>query len=95
MTIFVLGALVLTWNDAAVRRLLLVGLGSYIIVRVWSGLHFIPEMLAFQKIPLNAPASAELSAGVAKWTFWTWFREPLDVASFLCFLLALHQWTRS
>lgn len=91
ITVFVLSVLVLTWSDATVRRFVLVGLGSYIVMRVWSGLYFIPEMLAFQKIPLDAPPSAELSARVAKWTFWTWFREPLDVVSFLCFLLALYQ----
>jgi hypothetical protein len=59
-------------------------------MRVWSGLYFIPEMLAFQKVPLDSPASAELSARVANWGFWTIFREPLDIISFLCFLLALY-----
>jgi hypothetical protein len=63
--------------------------GSYIVMRVWSGLFFIPEMLAFQKVPLDSPPSAALSARVASWTFWTWFREPLDIISLLCFLLAL------
>jgi hypothetical protein len=52
-------------------------------MRVWSGLFFIPEMLEFQKLPLDSPPSAELSARVARWTFWTWFREPLDIISFL------------
>jgi hypothetical protein len=61
---------------------------------VWSGLYFIPEMLAFQKMPLDSVPSAELSARVASWTFWTWFREPLDVVSFLCALLALHRLRR-
>jgi hypothetical protein len=64
-------------------------------MRVWSGLFFIPEMLAFQKIPLESPPSAELSARVAGWTYWTWFREPLDVISFLCSLLALYWFRRS
>jgi hypothetical protein len=67
----------------------LIGLGSYVIMRVWSGLFFIPEMLAFQKVPIDAAASLELTARVARWTFWTWFREPLDALSFLSFLLAL------
>jgi hypothetical protein len=38
---------------------------------------------------MSAP-SAELSARVSRWTFWTWFREPLDMISFLCSLLALY-----
>ena len=95
ITLFILLALFLTWNDITVRRLLLIGLASYIIVRVWSGLFFIREMLAFQKIPLDAAPSAELSTRVARWTYWTWFREPLDIISFVCSLLALYWLKRS
>jgi hypothetical protein len=95
ITIFIISSLILTWRDIKVRRLLLIGVGSYIIMRVWSGLFFIREMLEFQKIPLDSPPSAELSARVISWTFWSWFREPLDIISFLCFLLALFWLNRS
>jgi hypothetical protein len=95
ISIFILVTLFLTWNDITVRRLLLIGLASYIVMRSWSGLFFIREMLAFQKIPLDSAPSTELSARVARWTYWTWFREPLDVISFLCFLLALYWLERS
>jgi hypothetical protein len=94
ITLFMIAALVLTWRDVSVRRLLLVALASYIIMRVWSGLYFVPEMLAFQKIPIDSDPSAELSARVSRWTFWTWFREPLDIISLLCSLLALHRLRR-
>jgi hypothetical protein len=89
ITLFIILALVTTWRDMTVRRLLLVALLSYIVMRVWSGLFFIPEILAFQKVPLDSIPSAELLARVSRWTFWTWFREPLDILSFLCSLLAL------
>ncbi len=89
ITIFVLLSLIFAWKDRRARRLLLIGLASYIIMRVWSGLFFIPEMLAFQDVPVTSPASPELSARVASWIYWSWFREPLDIISFLCFLLAL------
>ena len=102
ISIFILVTLFLTWNDITVRRLLLIGLASYIVMRIWSGLFFIREMLAFQKIPLDSAPSTELSARatelsarVARWTYWTWFREPLDVISFLYFLLALYWLERS
>ena len=88
ITVFVLLALALTWRDAPVRHMLLIGLSSYVVMRVWSGFYFIPEMLAFQKVPLDAPPSPELVARVSRWTFLTWFREPLDVISFLCWLIA-------
>jgi hypothetical protein len=89
ITIFVLLSLFLAWKDRRVRRWLVIGLASYIVMRVWSGLFFIPEMLAFQNVPVTSPPSPELSAKVASWIYWSWFREPLDIISFLCFLLAL------
>jgi hypothetical protein len=95
ITLFIIVALVTTWHDATVRRLLLVALVSYTFMRVWSGLFFIPEMLAFQRIASDSAPSPELSARVGRWTFWTWFREPLDIISFLCALLALHGHGRS
>jgi hypothetical protein len=90
ITVFMLVALVMTWREPTVCRLLLVALVSYIVMRVWSGLFFIPEMLAFQKVPLDEAPSVALSARVSRWTFWTWFREPLDIISFGCALLALY-----
>ena len=82
-------ALVATWRDLRVRRLLLVGLASYIVMRVWSGVFFIREMLTFQHVPLDSPPSAEPTARVDRWTSLTLWWEPLDVLSFLCFVLAL------
>jgi hypothetical protein len=95
ITVFILLSLFVTWKEIKVRRLLVIGLGSYVMMRIWSGLFFIPEMLEFQKVPLDSDPSAELSARVASWIFWTWFREPLDMISFLCFLLALFWQERS
>lgn len=94
ITVLFVLALVTNWREMTVRRLLLVALGSYLVMRVWSALYFIPEMLRFQKIPTDSQPTAELSARVARWTFWTWFREPLDVLSFLCSLLALYWFNR-
>lgn len=88
ITVFVLAALILTWRDLPVRKLLLIGLASYVVMRVWSAFYFIPEMLSFQKVALDSAPSAELSARVSRWTFLTWFREPLDIISFLTWLLA-------
>jgi hypothetical protein len=88
ITVFVLAALGTTWRDVPVRRMLLVGVASYVVMRVWSGFYFIPEMLSFQKVALDAAPSAELSGRVSRWTFLTLFREPLDIISFLAWLLA-------
>jgi hypothetical protein len=91
ITLFAISSLIIAWHDLTVRYFLLLGVISYVVMRVWSGMFFIPEMLAFQKIPVDSAPSAELSARVARWTFWTWFREPLDTLSLLCFLMALYR----
>ena len=84
------GGIPSTVLDPRACGLLLIGLASYLVMRVWSGLFFIREMLAFQKIPPDSAPSPELSARVARWTYWTWFREPLDAISLQCFLVALY-----
>ena len=89
ITVFIVLSLFLTWRQPRVRRLLLIGLCSYIVMRAWSFAFFIPEMLAFQQIPTGAAPSVELSARVQSWTLWSVFREPLDVVTFLSWLLAL------
>jgi hypothetical protein len=94
ITAFLILSLIFAWRERKVRRLLLIGLGSYIVMRAWSGLFFIREMLEFQKVPLDSQPSPEVSARVSSWIFWTWFREPLDVITFLCFLLALYWFKR-
>jgi len=71
ITVFILLALFLTWSDVRVRWLLLLALALYIVMRVWSGVCFIREMLAFQQIPLDAPPSPELPARVARWRYLT------------------------
>jgi len=49
-----------------VRRLLLIGLGSCVVMRLWSGLYFIPEMLAFQRDPSGRPSNSRVvRAGLA------------------------------
>jgi hypothetical protein len=53
IAVFLILSLVLTWRQMEVRRLLLIGLSSYIVMRVWSGLYFIREMLAFQPRPFS------------------------------------------
>jgi hypothetical protein len=90
ITVFLLLSLVLAWREKKARLFLLIGFTSYLIMRVWSIFFFIPEMLSFQKVPLDSTASEELVARVAQWTTLTWYREPLDAISFLSFLLALY-----
>lgn len=56
----------------------------FVLTPIWSKLP--PSSFAI----IQRPASTELSAQVARWTRWTWLREPLDIISFVASLLALH-----
>ena len=73
ITLFMVAAIAFTWRDRRVRRWLLAGAASYVVMRAWSAMFFIPEMLAFQQIPADAPPSSELDTRVASWIFWTVF----------------------
>jgi hypothetical protein len=89
ITLCIIVALVMTWGEPTVRRLLLVALVSDLVMRVWSGLFFIPEMLAFQQVPLDEAPSAALAARVARWTFGhggenLWTSSPLCVLCWQC-----------
>jgi hypothetical protein len=43
ITVFAIAGLVLTWQDHDVRRVLLIGIASYVVMRIWSGLSFIRQ----------------------------------------------------
>lgn len=90
ITVFLILSLVLAWRDVRTRRWLLVALASYVVMRAWSFAYFVPEMLAFQEVPTDGAPTPELLARVESWTFWTLFREPLDVLTFLSCLLGLY-----
>lgn len=95
ITLFYIAALVLTWRDRTLRRWMLTGMASYLVMRTWSWLYFIPEMLAFQRIPLDSAPPPELLERVSTWTRLTLLREPLDVITFVSLLMALSLLQRS
>jgi hypothetical protein len=89
ITIGLLASLITNWNFADRRTLIIIALISYVVMRAWSFAYFIPAMLKFQQIPLDQPPSAALLDRVRNWTRLTWFREPLDLITQFCLLIAL------
>jgi hypothetical protein len=79
-------SLVATWGNHPKRTLIVCAAMSYLLMRAWSFIYFIPEMLRFQRIPLNEPPTEELRARVRLWTTHTWGRHILDLVTY-CFLL--------
>ena len=89
ITIVLVASLITNWNYAERRKLIVIALLSYVVMRAWSFAYFIPEMLRFQTVPLDQPQSAALLDRVSRWTRLTWFREPLDLITQFCLLIAL------
>src|SRR5438876_7682677 len=56
--------------------------------RFWIPVHLAITVFVVAALVLTFSEAAPFSLDRPQ-TFWTWFREPLDVLSFLCFLLAL------
>jgi hypothetical protein len=79
-----LAALVLAWSQPAVFNALLVALASHAVMRIWSGIDFIPKALAFEKAD---PAS--IGEGAARaWTRRSRLRLPLDLITCGAMLVA-------
>lgn len=91
ITIGVPASLMTNWKYVDRRSLIIIALISYVVMRAWSFVYFIPEMLRFQNIPLGQPQTAALVDRVRTWTRLTWFREPLDLITQFCLLIALTQ----
>jgi hypothetical protein len=72
-----IAALVVAWSQPAVRNCLLVALASHAVMRLWSGVDFIPKALAFEKAD---PATVSEAAARA-WTRRSWLRLPLDLVT--------------
>ena len=70
------------WRNPAVRRWLLVALGSYLVMRVWTMLYFVPLALRFEAEGIADAAEAH------RWVLLSMFRMPLVLMSAAALWLA-------
>ena len=89
LEILLVAALVLNWRAPGRRSLILVGLGIHVLVRVWTFLYFVPEIMAFSSIPPDGVYSPELAARTAMWGTLGWLRRALIALDSVVLLLAL------
>lgn len=89
ITIGIVASLITNWKYPDRRAFVIVALSSYALMRAWSFAYFIPEMLRFQKVPIDQPQTAALLDRVRAWTRLTWLREPLDLVTQVSLLIAL------
>ena len=84
-------ALITNWQSTTIRNYLIFAGVSYQIVIVVTMVYFVKEIMAFQKIPVDAPLTNELQHRVNKWYKWTIVRNILQGIAFVFLMLALFQ----
>jgi hypothetical protein len=89
LEILLVVALALNWHMPGRRSLILAGLGVHVLVRAWTFLYFVPEIMAFSSIAPNGPYSPELAARIAMWGTLGWLRRGLIALDSVVLLLAL------
>jgi hypothetical protein len=85
--VMLIASLVWAWSQPAVRAPLLVALASHAVMRIWSGIDFIPKVLAFERAE---PGMVSEAAALA-WTRRSRLRLLLDLVTcgaMLCALVA-------
>ena len=83
--LMLIASVVVNWPYAAVRAPLLVALGSHAIMRIWSGLDFIPKALSFE----TADPTTITEAAARRWTRRSPRRAVLDVITCGAMMTAL------
>lgn len=89
ITLLLITALVTNWHHKTRQRLLLIAVASYVVMRLWTLLYFVPEILYFESLSVDGPSSEELARRASTWHLFSWFREPLMAICQLAIMLAL------
>lgn len=82
LTLFMIAlfvSLILNWQHILVRNHLVMAIGIFFLSGVLSGTYFIKEIIAFTRIPVDAPSTAELVGRVKFWLRWTMVRDILQL----------------
>ena len=71
--------LVMNWHDIAVRSCIFAALACFVLNAVSTGVYFVKEILAFAKMPVDAPQTPDLLARTKTWLTWTTLRNVLQI----------------
>ena len=72
-------ALAFNWKHYDGRVHIIAGLICFILIHLSGGFYFVREIIAFTKIPPDAPPNPDLLRRVKKWLRWTIIREVLNL----------------
>lgn len=84
-------ALILNWDLTAVSHYILASIACFGLTGALSGMYFVKEVIAFTKIPADAPQTPELLGRTRFWLRWTTVRDVLQfLASVFMTVAYLH-----
>jgi hypothetical protein len=86
--LFAGAALIFNWQYIQVRNYIMLGLASYALTGILSGMYFVREVIAFTKIPPDAPKTQELLWRTETWLRWTTIRDVLQLFAAIFLTLA-------
>jgi hypothetical protein len=72
-------SVILNWQNFGVRIHILAGLGCFVLTGILSGVYFVKEVIAFSKMPADAPQTPELLQRTRFWLRWTTTRDILQL----------------
>lgn len=81
-------SLVLYWNHVDTRIHIIGAIVCFGLTGALSGIYFVKEVIAFTKIPTNAPQTPELLHRVRFWLRWTTVRDILQLFAALFLTIA-------
>ncbi|MCW3108440.1 MAG: hypothetical protein JWQ09_2946 [Segetibacter sp.] len=88
IVIFLIGALILNRKSVGVRIHIFGALVCFGLAGVLNGIYFVKEIIAFTKIPVDAPQTPELLRRTRLWLKWTIVRDVLQVFAALFVTIA-------
>jgi uncharacterized iron-regulated membrane protein len=71
-------SLILNWNFPEVRNYIMAAMACFGLTGALSGIYFVKEVIAFTKIPVNAPLTTKLQNRINFWLRWTTVRDVLQ-----------------
>ena len=86
--ISLISALILYWQYTDIRNHIFGALACFGLTGALSGIYFIKEVIAFTKIPVDAPQTPELLRRTRLWLKWTSIRDILQVIAALFVTIA-------
>ncbi len=70
---------ILYWQDFDLRIHILGGLLCFVLTGILSAIYFVKEVVAFSKMPVDAPQTRELIQRTKFWLRWTTIRDILQL----------------